>query len=240
MTDNRLLHAVQNNALWCDTVCQAHGIPGEFSPTLWRNRSPTPRYYPNAITLTDTVPASLLEQEISRLDLPAGCGVKDSFRALDLAPYGFPLSFDAEWIVRDASYSDRDASISGVDWEQAQTPDDLRLWEAAWSGEAAEANYQPIFLPALLERCDVAFFVAKEGGAIVAGGIANRTGEVVGVSNIFVPKGDSKRYREGFFVEVSRAFSGCALVGYEAEEALRESLELGFVSVGALRVWIRG
>ncbi|GDX41102.1 hypothetical protein LBMAG21_13940 [Armatimonadota bacterium] len=239
MTDNHLQNALQNNALWCDTVCQTHGIPGEFSPQLWRNQHRTPRYYPNVITLTDTTPASLLEEEIHRMELPLGCGVKDSFHALDLTPYGFPFSFEAEWIVREPSCSNPDTRIEGVDWEQVQTPEELKLWEESWSGAEKSPDDKRIFLPSLLEQPGVVFFVAKESGAIVAGGIANRTGEVVGVSNIFVPTEDSKIYRGGFLTEASRTFSGCALVGYEADKSLRDSLELGFVSVGALRVWIR-
>lgn len=40
-----------NNALWCDAVCRAHDIPGEFHPALWRNRHTVPPFYSNAVTL---------------------------------------------------------------------------------------------------------------------------------------------------------------------------------------------
>ena len=53
MTPSRMAQAARNNALWCDTVCRTHGIPGEFSDALWLNRHPVPRFYSNAVTLAD-------------------------------------------------------------------------------------------------------------------------------------------------------------------------------------------
>jgi hypothetical protein len=50
----RVRQAAHNNAVWCDTVCRTHGLPGQFFPCIWLNRSATPPFYPNAVTLTDT------------------------------------------------------------------------------------------------------------------------------------------------------------------------------------------
>ncbi len=52
----QLAQAVQNNVQWCDLVCRTHGAPGEYAAHLWLNRQQTPRFYPNAITLTATFP----------------------------------------------------------------------------------------------------------------------------------------------------------------------------------------
>jgi hypothetical protein len=46
--------AAYNNAHWCDTICCAHGIPGEFQEHLWLNRHSVPRFYPNVVTLSAT------------------------------------------------------------------------------------------------------------------------------------------------------------------------------------------
>ena len=53
MTPSRTEQAARNNAIWCDTVCRTHGTPGEFSDALWLNRHPMPRFYSNAVTLSD-------------------------------------------------------------------------------------------------------------------------------------------------------------------------------------------
>jgi hypothetical protein len=38
MNDDRVELAARNNAVWCDTVCRAHGVPGEFLNGIWVNR----------------------------------------------------------------------------------------------------------------------------------------------------------------------------------------------------------
>ena len=95
--------AVRNSAAWCDAVCRAHGIPGEFHQHLWLNQNSVPRFYPNAVTLTTTVGAA---EELSfirslpaaqRLRIPA---VKVSCSPLDLAPLSFAALFEATWLVR--------------------------------------------------------------------------------------------------------------------------------------------
>ena len=50
----QVAQAAYNNAHWCDTVCRAHGTPGEFHDHLWLNRHRVPRFYPNAVTLSAT------------------------------------------------------------------------------------------------------------------------------------------------------------------------------------------
>jgi len=78
MTDPRVERAARNNAVWCDTVCHAHGIPGGFHDALWFNRHPVPRFYPNAVTLTQGGTAAQLEtiQALTATGLPGNWGVK--------------------------------------------------------------------------------------------------------------------------------------------------------------------
>ncbi len=47
----RIKRVVCNNAVWCDTVCRVHGLPGEFKDVLWLNRHETSCFYPNVVTL---------------------------------------------------------------------------------------------------------------------------------------------------------------------------------------------
>ena len=60
MMDKRTQQAVRNNAVWCDTVCRTHGRRGVFLDEIWINRHTTPRFYPNAVTLTETGAAAQL------------------------------------------------------------------------------------------------------------------------------------------------------------------------------------
>jgi len=153
--DERLLRAVANNAAWCDAVCRAAGCASAFDGDLWWNPDPAPPYYPNLITLAPGV-----EREAARRigelrgALPAGWGVKDSFRSLDLSAAGFTVLIEAEWLYRPVSGSDAD-------------PGGWKL-----SGDAGE-------LPAaLLDDPDVRFLASGDASVV-----ASRGGGVIGLSN---------------------------------------------------------
>ena len=153
--DERLLRAVANNAAWCDAVCRAAGCASAFDGDLWWNRDPAPPYYPNVITLAPGVERDAARR-IGELRgvLPAGWGVKDSFRSLDLSAAGFTVLFEAEWLYRPVSGSEAD-------------PGPWKL-----SGDSGE-------LPAaLIEDPDVRFLASGEGRVV-----ANRGGGVIGLSN---------------------------------------------------------
>ncbi len=94
-----------------------------------------------------------------------------------------------------------------------------------------------IFLPALLSDPDIRFIAAYADRHIVAGAIANRTGNVVGVSNVFVPEADAARCWAGCVATIIDAFPGLPLVGYERGNDLIIAQALGFEVVGLLRVW---
>src|SRR5688500_13165374 len=95
---DRIALAARNNAEWCDAVTRGWGGRARFEAELWINPGPSPPFYPNAVTLTPTesVPAAIAE---ARGDF----AVKDSFAALDLAPFGYAPLFEATWIWRDAA-----------------------------------------------------------------------------------------------------------------------------------------
>src|SRR5689334_8375652 len=99
MTSDLLTQAVRNNAEWCDALCRGHGLPGVFSPHAWTNPKRTPLYYPEAVTLSADASA---EEILAVIDTRPGSSVKDSFGCLDLAPYGFVILFEAQWIQHPA------------------------------------------------------------------------------------------------------------------------------------------
>ncbi len=245
MMDDRTSQAAFNNAVWCDTVCRSHGSPGEFWDTLWMNRQETPRFYPNVVTLAEGKAATAQRaclRELIAANLPGEWAVKDSFCALDLSPLGFQALFEAEWIYRAPAVSSPEGALSGVEWRRLNSALELARWEAAWNASAdsdPEPDLPRIFLPALLEQEEIAILAAYREKRITAGAIANSSGAVVGVSNLFVPPKESAKFRAGAIAAIMEAFPGRASVGYESGPDLAQSLALGFEAVGPLRIWVR-
>jgi len=105
VTTSEAVLCAHNNALWCDAVCRAHGLPGEFLAGLWLNRQPVPRFYSNAITLSPKDPAGQRAWVAHLMTRRPHFSVKDSFAALDLSSLGFDVLFEATWLWRDPVHS---------------------------------------------------------------------------------------------------------------------------------------
>jgi hypothetical protein len=237
--------AAYNNAVWCETVCRAHGKPGEFLQGIWVNQRETLPLYPNAVTLIGVEASTKQVAAIRNLlgaKLPGEWAVKDSFCTLDLVSDGFRTLLEAEWLWRPASQIRPGHHTPDVRWATVESPLELGRWEDAWRGVQSGEEHTPqtrIFLPALLEDENVAFIAAYQGQQIVAGAIASRTMSVVGISNIFVPEQDAQHFRAGCVSAVMAAYPGLPLAGYESGEELEASKELGFEGRGVLRIWVR-
>lgn len=226
-----------NNAVWHDTVCRSHGVPGEFRPAAWINLQRTPPYYANGVTL---LPEAVEEQiAAARLILdarPLGViGFKDSFNRLDMGPLGFRVLFRANWIARPPATAR--TRVAGVSFAPIIDESALCEWEAAWAETPAKGS--PVFLPSLLSDPGVKIIAARRGSRIVAGVIANRTPRVVGLTNLFVRDHDSEQVRRGLVDTASLAFPGILLTGYERGDDLEAMLRLGFRQLDPLTVWIR-
>ncbi len=245
MTHPQVEQAARNNAIWCDTICRTHRVPGEFHDFLWLNRHQVPRFYPNAVTLSKTHGVTEQLRHIQALmaeKIPGGFAVKDSFCRLDLAPLDFRLLFEAVWLWRPASLSTPERAIAGMRWVIVKEAPELTRWEAAWNGlPAAEPSALParIFLPTLLDNKAIVFIAAYQDEQIVAGAIANRTEEVVGLSNVFVLKNDAPRFWAGCVTAALEVFPGLPLVTYGSGSELEIALTLGFEEWESLRVWVR-
>lgn len=233
----------RNSALWCDAVCRAHGIPGEFHDGLWLNRHPAPRFYPNAVTLSEsqeTAAQLRLIHDLLAAELSGDITVKDSFCTLDLAPLGFHVLFKATWLWRSPSEPEPAGAMDEISWAIVRGEGELAAWETAWSGlsTAGSVSFPPrIFLPALLAAEDIAFVAAYRDASIVAGAIANRTGNVVGMSNVFAPDDQAALFWAGCLSQVLNIFPGLPLVDYESGRDLDIALSLGFETLAPLRVW---
>lgn len=239
-----LTQAVYNNAVWCDTICRAHGLASEFHDSIWLTRHAAPPFYPNAVTLTGARDTDEQLQAIRRLldaRIPGAWAVKDSYHALDLAPLGFRPLFDATWIGCETPQSAPEDTLD-VRWHVVRDAAALNMWEAAWRGEPANAETQPaarIFLPTLLDDANIIFLAAYHNGDIVAGAIANCTGEVVGISNVLMPAQDEMRWRAACVAAIREHFPALPMVGYESGSDLAAFRALGFAELGPLRIWTR-
>ncbi len=231
------LAAALDNAAWCDAVCRSHGLAGVFAGDAWTSPRRTPPLYPDAVTLTpDGVSEAAL---VAAVDTGSpGCSVKDSFAALDLGPEGFRVLFEAQWIHRAAGAR---AAAAGpfLEWSEVAGAGELRQWEAAW----ADGEPSGLFRPDLLTGGTV--FLAgragggRAGGRIVAGAVAHRSGDVVGVSNLFARDGASAGAAwAGTLTAVAARWPGLPVVGYESGDDLDTALRAGFTVLGPLRVWI--
>ncbi|MCJ0875349.1 hypothetical protein [Streptomyces sp. AP-93] len=231
-TEELLLAAAYNNAAWCAAVCR----DGAFTAQAWSSPRPTPLYYPDAVTLTrDTDTAALL----AGIDTAAPrASVKDSFAVLDLAPAGFEVLFGAEWIHRPASAP---AAAPALAWSRICGPAELEAWETAWDGEESTGLFHAGLLDGEAEgAAEIAFLAGRDAeGRILAGAAANRTGEVVGISNVFSADGtpDDEAWA-GALTLAASLWPGLGLVGYESGDDLDTALRHGFTAIGPLRVWV--
>jgi hypothetical protein len=235
--------AVHNNAMWCDAVCGALGCDTTRLDAMWINRSPAPPYYSNAVTLERFKTASQLARVRSMLEwsLPRPWTVKDSFRVLDLAPLGFEVLFEAEWIALLVEHQPGDAGSSALTWKAATADADLVEWERIWRGDNPDAPPIRVFQPALLDDPDIRFLAAMQDGRVVAEAIVNRSDDgtepVVGISNLVPRAGDPRTDVRGLIGAVREAFPGLPVVGYERGVDLIAMRGAGFRSLGPLRVW---
>jgi hypothetical protein len=240
-TSNHFLQvAAYNNAVWCDTVCRSHNVIGEFHETFWISRHQTPIYYPNLVTLSpkaNITPHQNALAELLTVKRDYTISVKDSFAVLDLTPFRFHELFRAQWIFRQAPADLSRQGTADLQWKQITSERELLRWEEARSQTAS--SLIRLFLPALLHDADICIIAAYKENQIVAGAIANRTTEVVGLSNVFAPKQETERYWEGLLSLTATHYPSLPIVGYEQDESLTMALHVGFTTLGPLRVWIK-
>ncbi|WP_408652377.1 hypothetical protein [Jatrophihabitans sp.] len=219
----RLTAAVHNNAAWCDAVCRAHGVPTSWQSDWWAARQRSPRFYPDAITLR---PGAAFAAVAGSVEAGRGSSVKDSWADLDLEPYGFTPLFDAHWITLNPPA--RGETVAAADrfrWTVVGSAHELLDWTAAHGADGT-------FPPSLLADPAIRFLAVRSAGRTVAGAIANLSGPVVGVSNVF-----GEDPWQGLVHAVGNCFPQRPLVGYEQAAELDRPLSLGFHTIGQLRVW---
>jgi hypothetical protein len=226
--------AARNNAEWCAAMSRSHGLTGEFGAQAWTAPARTPLYYPDAVTLVPGADPAALATQIDTAT--PGASVKDSFADLDLAEAGFQVLFEAQWIHRPASPP---AIASDLAWNVAADPDTLRAWARAWDDGDGNAD---LFRPELLD--DPTTYVLaghSPDGRVIAGAVASRSDQVVGISNVFALEGGPDMAWPIVLIAVHRLFPTLPLVGYEhGGDNLAAAIRHGFEPIGPLRIWLHG
>lgn len=239
-----LNHAINNNAVWCDTVCRAHGAPGKFCGDFWVNRHPVPTFYSNLIRLAERENTTDLLDTVQTLlesHLPKPWSIKDSFQSIDLSTCGFTKLFDASWIARLPHHTAPPISDSPIAWSVIADEAELILWEHAWKGNDANITPHPeptLWVPEILHDPHVTFLAGRIHDEIVAVGVLNRTGDVVGLSNVFARVNTNGEHWDGIVAKTSELYPDLPIVGYERGEDLAAAQRLGFDVLGGLSVWV--
>ncbi|MFJ8787098.1 hypothetical protein [Streptomyces sp. NPDC102476] len=234
-TQNQLLAraAARNNAEWCAAMSRSHGLVSAFEAQAWAAPARTPPFYPDAVTL---VPEAAVAALVHRIDITsAGASVKDSFADLDLTDANFQVLFEAQWIHRPARAP---AIAPDLSWNVADDPDTVRAWALAWDN----GNGNPdLFRPELLDEPATFVLAGRSAcGRVVAGAVANRSDQVVGISNIFALDGGPDAAWPGVLDAMCRMFPTLPVVGYEHGDDLAVAVRHGFEPVGPLRIWLHG
>ncbi len=232
-TDDRVLLAARNNALWCDAVCRSHGLRASLAADAWTVPTRTPPYYPDAVTLSPDVDEYDL---LARLDSSDGCSIKDSWSRLDLTVEDFARLVVGEWLWREP---DQGGPGDGRRWEPVDSAEDFVQWVRAW---ANDDEALAVLRPELLHEPGVHVMAARSrpDGDIQAGCIVNVTGAVAGVGNLFDADGnDPERTWRGAAAAARSVAGGIPLVGWEAGDSLAAAEAAGCERIGPLTVWIR-
>jgi hypothetical protein len=109
------------------------------------------------------------------------------------------------------------------------------LFEAEWIARPSTSELLPAGLDFQVVRRDgpdVVYLGTADAAVSVVG---NRTGDVVGLSNL--SDGGSDDAWAGAIRALARCWPGLPLVGYERGEDLSAAHRAGFASIGPLRVW---
>jgi hypothetical protein len=226
-----------NNADIYQSVFRAHGLKDHRSEAMWRSEETAPPYYSNLTTLDpDASDVQLAAIEELKLDLNRPFSVKDGFRGLDLSRHGFRLLFGATWIWAEPdSLGPLNSLPAG--WRRIGDAASLEAWESAWAAGGSPRDRR-VFPKTILDDPAIAILGRVANRGFDAGCVANRSPEVVGLSNVFSTNEPAPVIYETAVIAASAFAPGLPMVGYDRGEALLAARATGFEAVGDLRVWL--
>lgn len=217
-----------NNAdLYAAMFC-AWGLRFARLPYAFVGKDVPPPYYSNLTVLSEGHADDVLnELRLSAEQRDSHIGFKDSFCEFDVRDERFSPVLAGSWLWRKPQ-----ASRVPRNWFLADTPGDLRQWEASWKRTSPTTSR--MFPETLLSSPGMHFLAKIDRDRISAGCIANESRDCVGISNFF-SCADNVGFGEAASA-VSALAPSLPVVGY-----LRDGLEAaaegaGFELVGKLRV----
>ena len=234
MWGDRALHAARNNADHYEAVFRAHRLGFHRDASLFRAIDPPPPYYSAALVLMRGDKAAQVAAIAASLARFGGkASVKDGFGALDLSPLGLQVGFHASWIWAEAVLPGENPG-----WQVVTTAGDLAQWELAWQAGGSPAD-QRVFPPDCLTDDSLVFCGRRCGAGFDAGCLVNRSGDIVGLSNVFGPADDAGLFPAalGMARWVGR---GQPVAGFERGADLDAARAAGFADAGPLTVWFPG
>lgn len=228
MVADRGAIAARNNAEWCAAVWKAHGLTVGQRHGLWFCAEETPQYYPNVVTVDPGADPDLQVAFIRGLAERSDFefSVKDSFAALPLASAGLTPLFSATWLWLEPN--DPPPLREGSSWRCIASAELMR-WEQAWRGDDLE--HARTFPDALLDDPGANVIGGFDSqGRIVAGAIAYRTAEAIGLTNVFGSQGQ-------VIAALASLLPPAPVVAYQPGEDLSQARRRGFLPLGPLTVW---
>ena len=245
MNPSKTQLAVLNNIRWYQAIFEAHGRSSRLDGMVWLSHETPPPFHSSLVVLSANTSQTDIESyllDLESVSLPRGWSMKDSYACLDLSSRGFTQLFAAEWIWRDPLQPTTCNAGVSLAWAPIANGAELTEWEGAWSGDARNKSGPRVarqFPDRLLDSPDHAFFAGRLDGKVVAGGIANRSPGVVGLSNMFSAAAFAEEKWAALVSCASAAFPSTPLVGYERDAELLLAKSVGFVPIGPLHVWCR-
>lgn len=228
MVADRDVIAARNNAEWCAAVWKAHGLTVGQRHGLWFCAEETPQYYPNVVTVDPAADPDLqvafIRGLVERSDFEFS--VKDSFASLSLASAGLIPLFSATWLWLDPGKPP--PLREGTSWRCIASTELMR-WERAWRGDDLE--HTRTFPDTLLDDPGANVIGGFDSqGRIVAGAIAYRTAEAIGLTNVFGSQGQ-------VIAALASLLPPAPVVAYQPGEDLTGAQARGFLPLGPLTVW---
>jgi len=233
--------AISNNIALYRSIFRAHGIASDVAEHYWSSDGVAPPYYSNLVTRTADVGT---DAQLERIRQRAGSppakewGLKDSYARLDLAPIGLRVLFEARWYGLDPRAPLEVALESGSRFVEVSDEAALTVWEMEWQ-RSSPTGGRRVFPKTVLADSDMRFHSALGADGFAGGFITNRSGDDVGVSNVFSL--DAAAYPailRDAMRHTRRQFPDRAILGYGRAEELRLLDPLGFRELGPLRVWL--
>ncbi|AZB44015.1 hypothetical protein CEF21_17780 [Bacillus sp. FJAT-42376] len=220
-----LSKAILNNIDWCRIVSESHGAIAASADSVWGLYSKAPDFYPEIISFCRDADLAEVNDFIKKGHVSS---MKDSYADLNLSPLGFEILFEAEWIYQEPA-AHRVALQSG--WKVIATEHDLQKWTLT-------NGLENVIKPGLLKNKDVKIFMHETNDEI-SGFIANRSHDVVGISNVLSPKTADGRIWGEIPGLAAAEFPGLPMAGYEHDDDLIQAQLSGWKSLGPVRIWLK-